>query len=340
MSSPSGIASLPSPIDGSPSSSSPSAAAPSIYHDGITEFTTTVADVTTRDMLGIMGASIAFSTAIFVWAVTRWLRLRSNFNLAVVLLTLFFIMGDVYYFAALAGDVLHPYLFEVIRGSTSLMAATHVSGLSLYRFAIFQETTFARWYTNRLRTSLLAVNYLLALACSVFLLFTYFSPTTEPHNDARRPLALSAILVWTVLVDVSIMVLTFICVLQVQKQIGSSYSEHRASIVQVLITLVLMVLGGGTGILIFIQDGGYWGGSLGGVFARFYVLGAMFVWYQIVAIVRGTNSQAAALRRSASSAVRRSPSASARKSAGSNASQGGSRVAAKPATAQAASRFG
>ncbi|ORZ33188.1 hypothetical protein BCR44DRAFT_35989 [Catenaria anguillulae PL171] len=249
--------------------------------------------LTTDMMLGIMGISLVLSLLAFLWSISHYFRLRTPFNFAVVLLAVFFMGNDLSYWSFVAlwkDDVVMPYVWEVIRGSTSLLAATHITGLSLYRFAIFSETAFASWYTRTIRNILLVLNYLLAMAIGGFLIYTYLDPFV-PHHDTRRLPGLGIILVWTVLIDVGVMILTFICVLRIQRQIGLTLAELRAKIARVMGSIVVMTLSGGIGIFAYAwdaQSSTYRGGSIGGIMARIYLLCAMVVWDLIVSIVRGS----------------------------------------------------
>ncbi|KNE70719.1 hypothetical protein AMAG_15473 [Allomyces macrogynus ATCC 38327] len=249
-----------------------------------------VAYVTAPRMLAGNGISLALSLLLFGMSARHYWQRRSSFYLAVLGLAVVFLASDIYYFATFAMGNLEPYLLEEVRAALGMISGAHISGLSIYRFAVFRKTTFARWYTTRLRNALLAFNYALCLGALCILIWLFSTDSTSVDVEALRAPIVTTVLAWAIFSDGAINLLTFLAVYSIQKRLGRDASAHRRhQIREVLILVCVITMSATTSLIYYNIEKNPWGQVIMNIDGRFYSVLALVIWYLIVQIVRNRN---------------------------------------------------
>ncbi|KNE61683.1 hypothetical protein AMAG_06488 [Allomyces macrogynus ATCC 38327] len=249
-----------------------------------------VAFVTAPRMLAGNGISLALSLLLFGMSARHYWQRRSSFYLAVLGLAVVFLSSDIYYFATFAMGNLEPYLLEEVRAALGMISGAHISGTLRLFLGSKSCTTFARWYTTRLRNALLAFNYALCLGALCILIWLFSTDSTTINVDSLRAPIVTTVLAWAIFADGAINLLTFLAVYSIQKRLGRDASAHRRhQIREVLILVCVITISATTSLIYYNIEKNPWGQIIMNIDGRFYSVLALVIWYLIVQIVRNRN---------------------------------------------------
>ncbi|KAL7746774.1 hypothetical protein RI367_007820 [Sorochytrium milnesiophthora] len=148
------------------------------YTDWLTETTN---DLRRPEVVGIMVVSLLVSLGVFAVALVKAFRQPKRFNLGVVFGCALLVLNDAWYYVVYAGAQ-HVGSYGMVHVVTSVMVPCVIAGLSFERFRVFAATQYARWYTNRVRHALLAIDVLLLIGITSGLLYSYIKPLVDLKN--------------------------------------------------------------------------------------------------------------------------------------------------------------
>ncbi|ORZ33455.1 hypothetical protein BCR44DRAFT_57545 [Catenaria anguillulae PL171] len=266
------------------------------------------------NLMVVMGINLTLSSLILVTSLRSALRSQTWFHWGVVFGAIWFSVNDISYFM-IVGLHTAPNAFEIIRTITPVFTASLISGLSLERFRVFGNTTYARWYTQRVRITCLAINYLVLVVSVGILVSTFIGIdlTKEIALNPARKLTIVSALGFNIIVDLILTIMIFRIVLKIRAALDSNSAlgtmdtnttgatsgvsmqrkakrkvspEYRANVLRVLLAVCAMFVLSFAGVGVYFVSGGVMGDMSAAIMARLYILAAMVQWYLIVDIVR------------------------------------------------------
>ncbi|KAI9189089.1 hypothetical protein H9P43_000517 [Blastocladiella emersonii ATCC 22665] len=270
------------------------------------------------EVMAVMSVSFLLSTILVVLASYRTVRASNRFNWAVLSAVLAFFVNDAWYWGVIISSWM-PNSFEIVRVYTPILCGAQVAALCFDRFQVFSATSYARWYTRRVRYALLALTYTVMVVAMVLLASTYWSLSSLREHIPARDLRKATIMFsagFTAVSDLVITVLIAHIVLQIRASldpvssssgrhaspmsvfstiagVASAHAEHKSAsrryrrvIMAVLMALAGMLLSSIIAMAVYAVSSGVFGHMLAYIFVRVYVLCAMVEWQMIVELVR------------------------------------------------------
>ncbi|KAJ3370466.1 hypothetical protein GGF31_004054 [Allomyces arbusculus] len=250
-----------------------------------------------------MAASLALSTLMLLLAITRLVKHRTAFHAGVVLGCLAFSINDVWFFVVMAVQEL-PNSFELVRTLSPALAAAQIAGLSISRFRVFAATAHARWYSPRVRHTLLAVNYAAAAAALAVLAWSFVGIDMHAPiaTDPARKVAILAVAGLSVVIDGVLTVISLRIVLRIRAELDASLAEgvgkvessgrwrrrraRRGLVRKILVALSAMLVFSVGGMAVYGVSKTVVGHMVADIFPRLYCLAAMVEWYLVVDLVK------------------------------------------------------
>ncbi|KNE72443.1 hypothetical protein AMAG_20522 [Allomyces macrogynus ATCC 38327] len=172
-----------------------------------------------------------------------------------------------------------PNSFELVRTLSPALAAAQIAGLSISRFRVFAATAHARWYSPRVRHTLLAINYAAAAAALAVLAWSFVGIDMHAPivTDPARKVAILAVAGMSVVIDGVLTVVSLRIVLRIRAELDASMGEGVGKVES---------SGRVGGMAVYGVSKTVVGHMVADIFPRLYCLAAMVEWYLVVDLVK------------------------------------------------------